>query len=56
MLPGTVSRSSEETYRRVLRLYVIPLLGHIQLAQLAPAHVTEMMRAMEEGRSGQRPA
>ena len=54
VLPGTVSRSSEETYRRVLRLYVIPLVGRIPLGQLAPADVTEMMRAMEEGRVGQR--
>lgn len=54
VLPGTVSRSSEETYRRVLRLYVIPLVGLIPLAKLAPADVTEMMRAMAEGRASDR--
>ncbi|MGH8996284.1 MAG: tyrosine-type recombinase/integrase, partial [Acidimicrobiales bacterium] len=55
VLPGTVSRSSEETYRRVLRLYVVPAVGRILLAKLAPADVTEMMRAMGVGRGAARP-
>ena len=49
VLPGTVSAGSEATYRRLLRLYVIPSLGRLRLAELAPAHVTEMMRSMEAG-------
>ena len=49
VLPGTVSAGSEATYRRLLRLYVIPSVGSLRLAELAPAHVTEMMRSMEAG-------
>lgn len=49
VLPGTVAAGSEATYRRLLELYVIPAIGHIRLSELAPAHVTEMMRAMESG-------
>lgn len=55
VLPGTVSRGSEETYRRVVDLYVAPLVGRIPLAQLAPADVTGMMHAMGEGRVGRGP-
>ena len=49
VLPGTVSAGSEATYRRLLRLYVIPSVGNLRLTELAPAHVTEMMRSMEAG-------
>jgi integrase len=49
VLPGTVSAGSEATYRRWLRLYVIPSVGNLRLTELAPAHVTEMMRSMEAG-------
>jgi integrase len=49
VLPGTVSVGSEETYGRYLKCYVIPAVGHIRLATLTPARVTEMMRAMEAG-------
>ena len=49
VLPGTVAPGSEETYRRLLELYVIPAVGHLRLAELAPAHVTEMMRSMATG-------
>jgi integrase len=52
VLPGTVGAGSEATYRRVLELYLIPGVGHVRLAELAPAHVTEMMRAMESGELG----
>ncbi len=48
VLPGTVSEGSEETYRRLVRLYVVPCLGRVKLAKLAPGHVTEMMRALED--------
>jgi integrase len=47
VLPGTVSEGSEDTYRRWLRLYVVPSLGRLKLTDLAPGHVTEMMRWME---------
>lgn len=49
VLPGTVAPGSEATYRRLLELYVIPAIGHLRLSELAPAHVTEMMRAMGRG-------
>lgn len=49
VLPDTVSAGSEATYRRLLDLYVVPAVGHLKLATLAPAHVTEMMRAMATG-------
>jgi site-specific recombinase XerD len=48
VLPGTVSEGSEETYRRLVRLYVVPCLGRVKLTKLAPGHVTEMMRALED--------
>jgi len=47
VLPGAVSEGSEETYCRLLRLYVAPSVGRLKLTELAPGHVTEMMRAME---------
>ena len=47
VLPGTVSEGSEITYRRLLRLYVVPSLGRHRLTKLAPGHVSEMMRSME---------
>lgn len=49
VLPGSVAPGSEATYRRLLELYVAPALGHLRLNDLAPAHVTEMMRAMSAG-------
>ena len=48
VLPGTVSEGSEETYRRLVRLYVVPCLGRVKLTKLTPGHVTEMMRALED--------
>ncbi len=55
VLPGTVSRGTEETYSRVLDLYVIPAVGRLLLARLGPADVTGMMRAMADGKLGSRP-
>ncbi len=55
VLPGTVSAGSEATYRRLLRLYVIPSVGNLRLTELTPAHVTEMMRSMEAGELSRRP-
>lgn len=47
VLPKTVSEGSEETYSRLLRLYVLPAVGQIPLAKLAPADITRMLRTME---------
>jgi integrase len=47
VMPGRVSEGSADTYKRALRLYVIPHVGHFKLVELTPAHVTEMLRAME---------
>ena len=47
-LPGTVSRGTQATYERVLRLYVLPAIGHIPLAKLTPAHVADMLNEMED--------
>ena len=55
VLPGTVSRGAEETYSRVLDLYVVPAVGRLPLARLGPADVTAMMRAMADGKLGSRP-
>ena len=55
VLPGTVSRGTEETYSRVLDLYVIASVGRLPLARLGPADVTAMMRAMADGKLGSRP-
>jgi integrase len=49
VLPGTVSAGSLETYRHHVARYLIPGLGRVRLAELAPAHVTEFMRRMESG-------
>lgn len=48
VLPGTVGVASAETYRRLLRLYVVPALGRKRLGRLAPGDVTEMMRGMQD--------
>src|SRR5579872_4138057 len=41
VLPGTVSVGTEDTYRRWLRLYVVPAVGRIPLSKLAPRDVTQ---------------
>lgn len=48
VLPGTVTFGSQDTYERWLRLYIVPSVGRIPLTRLAPRHVTEMMRTMED--------
>lgn len=47
-VPGTVSDGTLDTYQRVLRLYLIPALGDVRLLRLMPAHVTGLLRSMEE--------
>lgn len=45
-LPGQVSEGTEDTYRRVVRLYLEPSLGHLKLRQLLPTHVDKLMKDM----------
>ena len=33
-LPGTIGERSEDTYRRAVRLYLVPTIGSIRLAKL----------------------
>lgn len=47
-VPGTVSDGTLDTYQRVLRLYLVPALGDVRLLRLMPAHVTGLLRSMEE--------
>ncbi len=54
VLPGTVAPGSLDTYRCHVELYLVPGLGRIRLAELAPAHVTELMRRMESGELSRR--
>lgn len=46
-LPGTVKETTADGYRWVLERYVIPAIGSVPLAKLAPHHVQKMLRAME---------
>jgi integrase len=43
-LPGTVSERTEDIYRNILRLCLIPALGGVRLAKLTPAQVNGMLR------------
>lgn len=47
-LPGTVAEATEAAYENKVRLYIVPVLGHLPLTRLAPSHVTEMLRGMEQ--------
>jgi integrase len=47
-LPGTVSAGTEDTYRRVVRLYLRPEVGAIKLARLTPGHVEDLLRGMRD--------
>jgi Phage integrase, N-terminal SAM-like domain len=48
VLPGTVKDSTVYGYKSVLERNVIPYVGHVKLAKLAPTHVHRMMRKLEE--------
>ena len=48
VLPGTVSEGTEDTYRRTIKLYIDPTVGSVPLAKLTPAHVTDMLRTLED--------
>ncbi len=47
VLPGTVNERSEDTYRGVVRLYIVPTIGSIRLAKLVPSDVSRMLVALE---------
>jgi integrase len=49
ILKGTVSEGTYQVYGSLLRLYLIPSVGHVRLAQLAPSDVTLLMGAMGRG-------
>lgn len=52
VLPGTVAASTEQQYRDVVRLYVIPHLGRKRLRTLQARDVARMLRELDdEGRS-----
>lgn len=46
-LPGRVAPSTEQQYRDVARLYVIPHIGRRRIATLTPRDVTYMVRQLE---------
>jgi integrase len=46
-LPGTLAPGTVDTYRRAVRLYVTPTVGHVVAEQMRPSHVRDMMRAFE---------
>jgi integrase len=48
VLPGTVKDSTVYGYKSVLERNVIPYVGHVKLAKLAPTHLHRMMRKLEE--------
>lgn len=52
VLPGSVAPSTEQQYKDVIRLYVVPHLGRKKLATLTARDVAAMLRALStEGRS-----
>ena len=46
-LPGTVSPRTERIYRNAVGAYIVPTVGSVKLRQLSPAHVSEMLSALE---------
>lgn len=47
VLPGTVKRSTELSYARIVRDYVSPYVGRVRLTRLGPEHVQSMLRQLE---------
>jgi integrase len=47
VLPGTVSKGTEDYYGQVVRDWVAPYVGSVPLAKLTPEHVIDMVRALE---------
>ena len=48
VLPGTVKGSTAIDYAWVVEHYVIPYVGTVPLAKLAPSHVQRMLRSLED--------
>lgn len=48
ILPGAVTQATEDQYRQVVRLYVIPAVGRKKLKTLQPRDVTLMLRDMAD--------
>ncbi len=46
-LPGTVSPRTEDIYRNIVKMYLVPTVGSIKLAKLTPAHVSRMLTNLE---------
>lgn len=47
-LPGNVSATTEQNYRDVVRLYIVPHVGKVPLKELQPAHVSAMLRSLSD--------
>lgn len=47
ILPGTISASTLDGYRYIVRRDIVPYIGHVPLATLGPEHVHVMLRALE---------
>lgn len=47
VLPGTVKEATEASYRWVIERYIVPNVGTVPLAKLAPSHVQAMMRTLD---------
>ena len=44
---GRVRPSTDASYRQVVRLYLVPIIGRVPLAKLSPEHVARMIRELE---------
>ena len=52
IVPGTVKASTEAAYANAVKAWIVPHIGHIRLARLAPEDVVDMMRGLEaQGRA-----
>lgn len=48
VIPGSVSASTEQQYRDVTRLYIVPHIGHRRLRELTARDVTRMIRKLDQ--------
>ena len=48
LVASHVKPSTETVYRQVVRDWIVPHIGKVQLAKLRPEHVVAMMRALED--------
>lgn len=54
---NVMKRNTWETYRRYLKVHIVPALGHIQLLKIAPAHISQyrdmkLSRGRRDGKTG----